>query len=73
MKKVVLLVADMHCVNCAMRLQELEDLLPGVVAVDASYHKGKMTVTFDEARVTLDQLIQETRKLGYSATEDYSI
>lgn len=67
MKKIELLITDMHCVNCAMRLQELEDLLPGVIRVNPSYHKGKMVVTFDESKVTIQDLIEGTLKLGYTA------
>jgi copper chaperone CopZ len=66
-KKVEFLVSDMHCVNCALRLQDLEDLLPGVINVNASYHKGRMVVTFDETRVTIQDLIRETKNLGYTA------
>jgi len=73
MKKIEFLIPDMHCVNCAMRLQDLEDILPGVIKVDASYHKGKMVVTFDETRVTIEDLIRETRKLGYTAIEENAI
>ncbi len=70
MKKVELLVTDMHCVNCALRLQDLEETLAGVISVNASYHRGKMTVTYDETRVTVQDLIEGTRKLGYTAVEN---
>jgi len=73
MRKIEFLITDMHCVNCAMRLQDLEDILPGVKKVDASYHKGKMVVTFDETTVTIEDLIRETRKLGYTAIEENAI
>lgn len=69
MKKTEFSVPDMHCVNCALRLQDLEDLLPGVASVDASYHRGKMVVTYDETKVTIQDLIRETQKLGYTAVE----
>jgi len=73
MRKIEFLITDMHCVNCAMRLQDLEDILPGVIKVDVSYHKGKMVVTFDETTVTIEDLIRETRKLGYTAIEENAI
>jgi copper chaperone CopZ len=60
-------ISDMHCVNCAMRLQELEDDLPGVAAVDASYQKQRMKITFDETLVNEDQIIEAVRRLGYTA------
>ncbi|HPS42672.1 MAG TPA: cation transporter [Anaerolineaceae bacterium] len=67
MKTVTFLVADMHCSSCAMRLQSLEDDLPGVLQVDASYVKQKMVVTFDESRVSEVQIIAAVSELGYSA------
>ena len=67
MIKLVFKVTDMHCVNCALRLQELEDTLPGVQQVDASYRQGKMTVLLDENRVTADQVISAVNEIGYTA------
>ena len=67
MKQQVFKIDEMHCVNCAMRLQELEDSLPGVSQVDASYRQGKMTVLFDETMITTDQIIAEVNKIGYTA------
>ncbi len=67
MKKLIFMIDDMHCVNCAMRLQELEDCLPGVLQVDASYRHGKMTVSIDETMVSADQIIAEVKKIGYTA------
>lgn len=64
------IVEDMHCVNCAMRLQELEDSLPGVKSVDASYRKAKMTVVYDETTVGVEQIISAVRALGYTARLD---
>lgn len=63
-------VDDMHCVNCAMRLQELEDILPGVKTVDASYRKAKMTVVYDETAVSIEQIISAVGALGYTAQLD---
>lgn len=63
-------IEDMHCVNCAMRLQELEDTLPGVKSVDASYRKAKMTVVYDETTVNIEQIISAVRDLDYTAKLD---
>ena len=61
-------VKDMHCANCVMRIEGLEDTLPGVKSVSASYRKGQMTVEFDEARLTEAQILAAVGKLGYTAT-----
>ena len=67
MKKVTLNILDMHCVNCAITLQSLEDDLPGVKQVDASYRSGKMAVEFDETKLTVERIITAIRELGYTA------
>lgn len=66
MKTLLLEVKDMHCSNCAMKLQSLEDDLPGVDTVDASYHSQKMKVAYDESVVTSDAIMEAVRKLGYT-------
>jgi copper chaperone CopZ len=67
MLKRIFKVADMHCSNCAMRLEGLEDSLTGVKRVSASYHKQQMEVEYDETRLTEADIIAAAAKLGYSA------
>jgi copper chaperone CopZ len=67
MHKISLKITDMHCVNCAMTLQSLEDDLPGVKQVDASYRSGKMVVEFDETKLSVERIIIAIRELGYTA------
>lgn len=67
MMTLTFLVKDMHCVNCAMRLQGLEDELPGVLSVNASYQGQKLVVKLDESRVTPDQIICAVKGMGYTA------
>jgi copper chaperone CopZ len=67
MKKQLLKVLDMHCSNCAMRLESLEDDLPGVSKVEASYRKGEMLVEYDENRLGVEEIIAAVKKLGYQA------
>lgn len=60
-------VPDMHCANCAMRIESLEDRLPGVVSVEASYRKGQVTVAFDEGAISEGQILAALEQLGYPA------
>lgn len=60
-------VPDMHCSNCSMKLESIEDELDGIREINASYHKQIMTVEFDEARVSLDQILAAVKKKGYTA------
>ncbi len=64
MKK-IFRVLDMECPNCAMHLEGLEDDLPGVKWVSASYKKQFMEVEFDEAKLTVDQIILAANAMGY--------
>ncbi len=58
-------VPDMHCPNCAMHLEGLEDELPGVRSISASYKKQVMDVEFDELKLTIEQIIAAANELGY--------
>ena len=58
-------VPDMECPNCAMHLEGLEDELPGVKRIDASYKKQLMEVEFDETKVTIEQIISAANAIGY--------
>ena len=46
-------VPDMHCVACAMRLEALEDQVPGVRRIDASYRRQQLVVEFDDGLADL--------------------
>ncbi len=63
-------VSDMHCSNCAMKIESLEDDLPGVKSVSASYKKSLVVVEFDEGILTNEDIIQAIKKQGYSASID---
>lgn len=61
-------VPGMHCANCSMRLESIEDMLPGIKEINASYHKQQMVVEFDETQVNAEQIIAAAKKKGYEAT-----
>jgi len=50
-----------------MEVEGIEDDLPGIKQVSASYQKGQMVVEFDEARVSDAQIIAAVEKRGYQA------
>jgi copper chaperone CopZ len=62
-------VTDMHCSNCAMRIEGLEDDLPGVQRVRASYHKQQVEVEYDESKLGAGEIIAAVRKLGYTVSD----
>ena len=59
-------ILDMQCSNCSMILESIEDDLPGITEINASYHKQQMTVVFDESRVSEEQILAAVMKKGYS-------
>ena len=67
MVKLVFRVTDMHCSNCVMRIEGLEDDLPGVQRVRASYKKQQVEVEYDESMVSADQIVAAIQRLGYTA------
>jgi copper chaperone CopZ len=69
MVKKIFRVSDMHCPNCTMRVESIEDDLPGVKQVSASYQKGQMVVEFDETKIGEAEIIAAVKKVGYTAEE----
>jgi copper chaperone len=59
-------IPDMHCSNCVMRLESLEDELEGVRSITASYHKQSFEVEFDEKVISEEQIKQAIVRLGYT-------
>jgi copper chaperone CopZ len=66
MLKDIFRIPDMECPSCAMRLEGLEDDLPGVKRVRASYVKQQMEVEYDETRLTPADIVAAIQRLGYT-------
>jgi copper chaperone CopZ len=66
MTKKTFKITDMHCSSCPMRLEGIEDMLPGIKQVRASYQKQNMEVEFDEGKVSEEQILGAIKKLGYT-------
>ncbi len=60
-------IPDMHCSACVMRLESLEDELPGVLCVKASFHQQKMRVDYDESRLSEAEIVKAIAEKGYHA------
>jgi copper chaperone len=63
--KILFDVKNMHCGNCAMILESIEDELPGITWISASYHKQQLAVEFDENILNLDAIIKAVKQKGY--------
>ncbi len=58
-------IRGMTCPNCAINIERLEDDLPGIRSVAASYLKGSMEVEFDEGRISEAEIVEAVARLGY--------
>ena len=67
MVKKIFRVDDMHCPNCTMRVESIEDDLPGIKQVSASYQKGQMLVEYDETQISEAQIVAAVKERGYRA------
>ncbi len=67
MMKKTYVVKDMHCPNCVMAVEGIEDELPGIRQISASYQKGRMVVEFEEALVSEAQILAAVEQRGYHA------
>lgn len=65
-------VTEMHCPNCAMRLEGLEDRLPGIRRIEASYHKQQMVVEVDERQWNEADLLAAAKAMGYTLAPEKS-
>jgi copper chaperone CopZ len=67
-KAVTLRIEGMTCGGCAIATRKVLARLPGVTKVEVSYEQERAIVTFNPAKVTVDQMIAAVRTLGYTAT-----
>ena len=73
MKKSVLEISGMECPNCAMKLEQLEDQLQGVLFVEASYHKAQMIVEYAEDEISEEKIKDEVKNLGYLVVASHPV
>lgn len=59
-------ITDMHCSACMMKLEGLEDDLPGVIMAQASYLKQSLLVEYDSHQLDEITLRKAIQTLGYT-------
>lgn len=62
---VTLTVPSLHCSACIWLLESLYKLNPGILQSTVNFLKKTVTVTFDENKITLQQLAELLTQLGY--------
>lgn len=65
MKKEVIEVKGMMCSHCEGRVTAAIEALDGVKSVKADAKKAKVTVKFDEAKLSLAEISEKIKSCGY--------
>lgn len=59
-------IPDMHCSACVMKLEGLEDDLPGVLLVEGSYQKQTLLVAYNDSIIGEEEIRKAIQELGYT-------
>lgn len=60
----------MHCASCAAIITSKISALPGVKKIDVNFATEKARLSFDEQKISLDQMNKEIEKIGYQLIEN---
>lgn len=67
-RTVTLSVPTMDCPVCPITVKRALTTVAGVTQAKVNFDKRQATVTFDDARTSVDALTQATRNAGYPST-----
>ncbi len=65
--RTVVLSANIHCKNCAKKIEENIGFEKGVVGLEVSVEKRQAVIKYDAAKTSVDILLAAMKKLGYPA------
>lgn len=65
MKKVSITVNGMTCEHCKRAVEEGLKKLEGVKEVEVNLQEKLATLTYDETRITMDDIYNEIKEIGY--------
>jgi Cu+-exporting ATPase len=66
--RVTFTVPSIHCVACVWLLENLFQLKPGIGRSTVNFPKKEVAIQFEDARVTLSELVALLASLGYEPT-----
>jgi mercuric ion binding protein len=64
-KTVSLSVPTMDCPVCPITVKQALTKVPGVTQAEVSFDKRRATVTFDDAKTSVEALMRATKNAGY--------
>jgi mercuric ion binding protein len=67
-KTIVLSVPDMNCSACPITVRKALEKVAGVQSVKASLEPPEASVTFDDAKTSIEKLTEATKKAGYPSS-----
>lgn len=67
-KSVTFQIEGMTCGGCAIAVRKVLTRLDGVTKADVTYRTHRAVVTYDQAKVTVEQMVAAIETLGYKAT-----
>lgn len=67
-RTVTLSVPTMDCPVCPITVKKALNKVPGVLDAKVDFPKREATVTFDDAKASVDALAKATRDAGYPST-----
>lgn len=70
MKTQTYLVSDMTCGGCQKKIEREVTKLTGIGEIEADLVTKRLTITYDDAHVTNDAIIQAISDAGYTAEND---
>lgn len=66
-KTVTLSVPGMDCAACPITVRKALEKVPGVQKVSATLEPKEAIVTFDDAKASIENLLEATKKAGFPA------
>lgn len=67
MREEVYDISGMHCAACSASVEKVTRRLPGVERSDVNLVAERMTIVYDETRVTPEQIVAKVEKAGFGA------
>ena len=68
MKTEIYHIEGMHCAACSSAVERVTRKLPGVQSSSVNLTTAKMTITYDETKVTQQKIEAEMERAGFHAS-----
>lgn len=65
---VTLLVPGMRCASCPITIKKALNKVEGVENIEVNLEKKEALITFDDAKTTVEALLEATKNAGYPST-----